>query len=81
MNGKIDSAGQLIIQRNGIEKPQYCPYRECGNRCGDWCPLFGEPELNLGHFPSIHLNERSLRLCHTTLTFTEFTDERQARAS
>jgi len=56
-NFKIDMYGNLLIERKGKLKKQFCPktllttsdeyadeYAEAEKRpCGDWCPLFGEP--------------------------------------
>ena len=46
MRAKIRMFGWLQIERKGIFKQQFCPYRDreveeelC---CGDWCPLFNE---------------------------------------
>ena len=36
--------------------------------CGDWCPLFGEPEKRPKY--------TYLILCHRMIEFAEFTDER-----
>ena len=47
MNAKIDESGYLLIARPTRLNPQYCPYNpdpETDRHCGDWCPLFGEPE-------------------------------------
>lgn len=46
MKIKINNNGFLEIERAGIMKQQFCvnaPVSDC--RCGDWCPMFGEPEL------------------------------------
>ena len=47
MKGKINSYGNLLIERAGKMKPQICPAGFDENRlpafCGNWCPLFGEP--------------------------------------
>jgi hypothetical protein len=47
MNIKINKLGNLEIERAGKFQSQGCPHK--GGNCGDWCPLFGEPqELNDG---------------------------------
>ena len=74
MKGKIERNGYLYIFRPGVGfKYQSCPY-DAGQHgpsgCGDWCPLFGEPQ-------GAPDDLRTLRLCHTNLMFDEFTDERE----
>ena len=69
MKGKIDKDGYPYIERAGKMKRQ-----DCANRpvyCGDWCPLFGEPE----RVPNT-VEMMSIDLCKVTLNFTDFTDER-----
>jgi len=55
MKIKRDENGYLEIERAGRFVFQYCPL-DPGNpyqsRCGDWCPLFGEPEHDF--VPSLH---------------------------
>lgn len=41
MKIKIDKLGYLNIERAGKMAAQDCPATHA--RCGDWCPLFGEP--------------------------------------
>jgi hypothetical protein len=79
MNGKISKESELHIERNGVMKPQFCPYNPYGLRsdngmtaCGDWCPLFGDPRPEHGTASAI------LDLCnHKQLFFDEFVDERK----
>ena len=70
MKIKISRAGHLYIER-GLKKSkfktQYCPYTATGNgfaQCGDWCPLFGEPEHGV------------LKLCKTEISYDKCIDER-----
>jgi len=74
MKGEISSDGYLRIYRNskGLQH-QGCPYvppnsgyGEC--YCGDWCPLFGEPQYGW--------DDVTLTLCNKTLALTDFTDRR-----
>ena len=90
MNGKIDNEGYLWILRGKQGKPQKCPMTSLGvdhstyNRfCGDWCPLFGEPEPDTD--PIFEKNGETtfkpngktvLSLCHQTLTFDVLVDDR-----
>jgi hypothetical protein len=73
MKGKIDNRGSLYIERGGVIKRQFCPYAGIPDNvdCGDWCPLFGEPE------ESIDNKLFYLDICRETLlVFDSFTDER-----
>ncbi len=112
MKGKIDGDGSLLFERGGEMKEQYCPYRVAGSlprKCGDWCPLFGEPsDKNEGGHITLSIDSLrsaaelikrkqgvaffvdeanaipegigvSLQLCHKTLIFSEFDDERGCR--
>lgn len=71
MKGRIERIGCLQIERAGRMKDQYCP-DAAGNRperCGDWCPKFGEPAIaSDGHCV--------LRFCGGQLIFDKFEDER-----
>ena len=43
MKAKIDDSGQLMVERAGGMKSQYCPYSapvQGPSYCGDWCPKF-----------------------------------------
>ncbi len=73
MKIKINEDGFLQILRGAEYKYQYCPYGEASFRCGDWCPLFGQPE-DLGARDNDFL---SLTLCQTVLTPEEIKDERR----
>jgi len=85
MKAKINKSGFLEIKRKGKYKLQFCPFTfssdfSAENRvCGDWCPLFGEPESIL-LFDSIEGKTKQvwqLQLCHKTLQFEEIIDERK----
>ena len=72
MKGKINIGGFLeILRGDGMEK-QYCPFRHTVSRCGDWCPLFGEPR----EAANLSTANYHVDLCRKGLFFTEFTDER-----
>lgn len=77
-NFEIDMYGQLEIERNGQLKAQYCPKATPNGdrgRCGDWCPMFGEP------FPIGNVkNEYTLVLCEGVRIDGEFKDERSKDA-
>lgn len=83
MNGKLNENGLLLVERKGEYVTQLCPYtsfRHDGGSsamgCGHWCPLFGEPESETS--VSLGTTGRTLLpLCHKTLVFDEFTDERE----
>jgi hypothetical protein len=70
MKGMITRAGFLAI--NG--KVRECPFKtppELARNCGDWCALFGETE----DVPKT-AGFVWLELCHKTIEFDDFTDER-----
>jgi len=76
MKGKIDKDGCLLIERAGVMKPQHCPLTDDpSSNCGDWCPLFGEPE-NSNTIPENWTLELNCG-AHKTFYFTGFTDERK----
>ena len=73
MKIRITENGLLEIVRSGKgSAKQYCPFTsilqrlhgEYG-RCGDWCPLFGEPITGTSSTPST--TAWSLTLCHKAL--------------
>ena len=84
MDGKIDRNGFLYIKRGKKMKTVLCPFcawntfEKMGqtqieqNPCGDWCVLFGEPEIAGSPLPA------RIVVCHDKeLWFNEFTDERE----
>ena len=81
MNGKIDSNGWLRIERGGKERLQECPFTQktfqvnnltIREPCGDRCPLFGEPKLEIDGKSAI------IEICNgKTLFLDKFTDERE----
>ena len=80
MKGKIWIDGHLMILRGREMSPQNCPYAPA--TCGDWCPLFGEPYPHTCARSALDLSteltgKTALSLCHKTLIFDEFTDERE----
>lgn len=85
MKGKIDITGTLRIVRGNLDRSQICPFDVEPNPqkggCGDWCPLFGEPETILPN-DSTHADDLvrvHLQLCHKTLIFlvADFEDQRK----
>ena len=80
MNGKLNNKGLLEIYRAPYRAHQgcACPFNTTTmlhNLCGDWCALFGEPELVINE--EKHTKRWQLNLCHRTLIFDEFTDKRK----
>ena len=76
MEGKITEQGTLQIKRGSALKNQFCPYASSTATseekwCGDWCPLFSEPENING--------STYLSLCRGRHIFPKgkFTDERK----
>lgn len=79
MKGKIDNNGWLWIERGSKEKLQECPFMQRAFEvndiaiapCGDWCPLFGEPKLEIDGKSAI------IEICDgKTLFLDQFADER-----
>lgn len=74
MKGIIDNFGYLVIIRAGKPQGQRCPWTGVGDfthLCGDWCPHFGEPEIDAP------LSTVYLKICFGKLwVFNEFKDER-----
>ena len=72
MKAKINELGDLLIQRNGINReggytPQICHMNNSCKNCSILCPLFGEPkQVNVmnGTQP---ITQIRLDLCHKTL--------------
>lgn len=77
MNGKINERGILEIERAGTYKEMYCPYDTEGTRCGDWCPLFGEPLVDRRVSEHAEIFIFGLDLCKRTLYFANFEDKRK----
>jgi len=59
MRIQINENGRLLLERAGWLKTQYCPKQAEAISCGDWCPLFGEPELK-GNIICISLCEKEI---------------------
>lgn len=93
--GKINKDGFLHIQRGAELKAQSCPhgpypaYSDRTTLCGDWCPLFGEPDpqkiiihehADLGMYmeslPDHYSPVTVLSLCSGEIHFEKFEDER-----
>lgn len=76
MKIKIDDKGRLWIKRADKFKEQSCPFNNHPAYdkadCGDWCPLFGEPEHNFGE----RAISGTLQLCKIWLDFETCEDER-----
>ena len=54
---KIEKKGFLWLRRAEEWREQYCPFATAGYfRCGDWCPLFGEPSFyNEGEDKTVYI--------------------------
>ena len=77
MKGNIDIRGNLHIERAGILRPQFCPYKDIP--CGDHCPKFGEPREDcITTRNAISITGIALPLCtRDQLFFTELADNRK----
>lgn len=71
MKIEIDKFGHLNLERGGKMKGQFCPHdRNLSNACGDWCPLFREPDIGE------NIVEIGLCECYIHCKPEEFTDRR-----
>ena len=65
MKAAINQDGFLSIERAGILQRQYCPFQaaEESQECGDWCPMFGEPDIWSQNLVSISIcNGKTIKL-------------------
>ena len=44
---EIDDKGQLWMKRGTGVTQMLCPYAGGNKGCGDWCPLFHEPDITV----------------------------------
>jgi hypothetical protein len=74
MKIQIDKDGLLCIERVGQMKAQQCPgMPQEIVYCGDWCPLFGEPDWdNQG----LHRGVDYLTICEGRVLGGDITDKR-----
>lgn len=73
MEGMISQSGLLYIKRGALIQEQHCPHSREHLHCGDWCPLFREPEVPEGSSVTM------LKICNNTiLYFNKFRDQRPA---
>ena len=83
MDGKIDKSGILHIERADGMKCMNCA-NNAEVYCCDLCALFGEPERESETLcnswndekETIYTGRTIVRLCHKTLYFGSFADER-----
>lgn len=73
MEIKIDENGYLKIKRAGLYAIQYCPHGREQERCGDWCPLFHEPNIPPGE------EMGWLQICAPKAFYEQITDEREIK--
>jgi len=77
MKGRIEEDGFFVLERGGAFKDQTCPFNSGDTYCGDWCPLFGEPESEYDNV-AIELSCGDGRFW--AFGPGDFTDEREANA-
>lgn len=80
MDGILDKKGNLIIIRKGREVHQFCPFAGTTPmiKCGDWCPLFCEPDMTGVMNNITHQEYINLRVCNERmLEFDYFEDLRE----
>jgi hypothetical protein len=76
MKIKIDKMGQLEIERAGKMRGQVCPYSQQEAYCGEWCPMFQEPDIQTSTVPDCSV--ATVRGCQFAygVRLSDFTDER-----
>ncbi len=72
MKIKINAQGNLEIERAGKFRKQACPF-QWDEFCGNWCPLFGEPQPIDPHHPK---SDKFINLCHNRALVGSVIDER-----
>jgi len=75
----ISNSGHLAVDVDGAVRNKGCPFS--GQSCGDWCPLFGEPEAYVDVVTVYEAgdgiaNSVKLSLCQKDLIATELEDLR-----
>ena len=81
MKIRINEGGGLVIERPGSSRVMYCPFRMRhiqSVRCGDQCPLFGEPVM--GYIPCCPPTKDpdTLTICQGRVLTGEIIDERKS---
>ena len=84
MKGKILRDGRLVLVRKGKDHVALCPFqRRDGDpcSCSHSCALFSEPKVSSFFDPNknAEITTTTLSLCHKTLKFDEFKDEREEK--
>ena len=84
MKGKILRDGRLILVRKGKDTVALCPLEKRGGdafACNHFCALFSEPKVSSFFDPNknAEITTTTLSLCHKTLKFDEFKDEREEK--
>lgn len=75
MKIKIDATGGLWIKRAADYKKVWCPITQTKDQCGDWCPLFGEPDPEEDADGNV-TRYSGIDLCHRARIVGEIIDER-----
>ena len=75
--GRLDVDGRLQLMRIWGLKHAECIKLSYG-LCGDWCPHFGEPEIN-PYGKDVHVWRAKINICEKRiLYFEEFLDDRKS---
>ncbi len=80
MKIRIDKDGALGIERAGEMLHQDCPFHKSARYCGDWCPLFGEPDIRgyeMGPNGPVRQTDR-LDICEGRILQGQIEDQRKA---
>ena len=78
-DGVLDERGFIHLERAQRLRMQACPFSSDSdgvvtNFCGDWCPLFGEPDTVTTRTKKLS----SINICNDTeLVFRKFEDNRK----
>ena len=74
MKAAINQDGLLSIERAGVLQRQFCPFQAADDlqECGDWCPMFGEPDI-------WSQNLVSISICNGKVIKLDSLDDRRSR--
>ena len=78
----INVEGNLEIRRKNTYCQQFCPFSRRGTeyneKCGSWCPLFGEPKQEMTLNAELHaVSVDTLELCNGKILEGKLVDKRR----
>jgi len=74
MKALINEYGTLYLEKKGNLMPMICPFKN--RECGDWCPLFSEPEP-ISFYDDKRPCFWRISLCFKTYRVNELIDRRK----